>query len=134
MNQETKDRFVLGEVDNLDALIGTVERSETKPHHCTYRDSCPDPSHRRDPRVFLDDRRPGTPHGARHEGPTWICYYCCPTRDLLEAYERRNGVQRRGPFGLSALKVVHWPGDKINVLVGAPRSMIGHTFLAWETA
>jgi hypothetical protein len=82
---------------------------------------CDHPGHSRDPRVYLADERDSSPYRARNEGGAWVCYYCEPHRELVEAYQR---VMGDGEFRLSAICVRVWKNGR-TVVVCTPLNYIG---------
>lgn len=116
---------------SIDELIGQVEEKRSKPHapgRCVGL-RCNDPVHKPDRRVYLTDGRPESPYRAHHDAAgTWICFYCHPHADLLEAWAQTVGTS--GGFELASVEAIHRPDGVL--LVGRSRDHICSQWLAFE--
>ena len=122
----TEKDFVMGKVNSVEALLGTVHEKRAAAWHDCRGSSCNHGSHRPDPRVFLSDSRKDGKYKSGHHDGEWICFYSEPTLALMDAYGRYDG-----DFRLSMLQLINW-ADGRTVLIGSPRCGIGSTFLDYE--
>lgn len=107
--------FVLGEVTNLNALLGELLKYRGETEYDRRRAAYPD--------VYVWDERPESAFRAHHdENGAWVRYYCRPVAELLRAY---------GPWSLSCLKVIPWHDSPVRMF-GEPRDYIGSTPLAFQ--
>ena len=130
MTEEQRKRFVLGEVPDLEPLLGEVEENREPPHRCDGA-RCSNQAHRRKMRIFVNDKRKPPKWTLHNEAGTWVSHYCTPSEECQKASGYSFG--KDCDFDLTQLEIIPWPGG-VNVLIGSPRCGIGSTFIAWSQA
>lgn len=114
------------EVESLESLLGRIEEKREPVSHSGhgFGERCERPDlHRRDPRVFLNDKREGSSTSCWFDKDQWVTFWCHPTEQLKQAW-RDAGFSDSGDFGLSGVEYYVRP-DGTHSLICTPRCYIG---------
>ena len=122
--------------ESLIDLVGEIEeKRETASHRCkSPGHKCERPDlHRRDPRVFFNDKRPDSPTGCRTEQGEWVTYWCHPSELLMQAW-REAGYSdgRSSSFSLSSIEYSVRPDGTESLICGTLSYIGGAVFTLAE--